>query len=84
MGLPIYLDGVSRDRVNDRLGEAGIGLVIHWDDLLTDPRTNHDREVTEMAGSMLTLTTDQRTSQGQLDYLVSSLKTAIYFAKKSP
>lgn len=83
MGLPVYLVGVSRDRVNDILGEAGIGLVIHWDDLLTDSRTNCDCEVTDMAGSMLTLTTDQRTSQDQLDYLASSLKTAIFSAKKA-
>ncbi|NMC45811.1 MAG: hypothetical protein GYA52_03180, partial [Chloroflexi bacterium] len=39
MGLPVYFQGVSRDRVNEELGTASIGLVIHCEELLHNPRT---------------------------------------------
>ncbi len=77
MGLPVYIRGVSRDRVNEELGKASIGLVIHWEELLHNPRTAANREAVEMANSMLTLVCDQRTSRAQLDYLVRELKKTI-------
>ncbi len=77
LGLPIYLDGVSRDLVNESLSEASISLSVHWDDLQNDPRTNHDPLVTQMAGSMLTLVVDQYTSRSQLEYLVDNLTYAV-------
>ncbi len=77
MGLPVYIRGVSRDRVNEELGKASIGLVIHWEELLHNPHTAANREAVEMANSMLTLVCDQRTSRAQLDYLVRELKRAV-------
>jgi dTDP-4-amino-4,6-dideoxygalactose transaminase len=77
MGLPVYFRGGSRDRVNEELGKASIGLVIHWEELLHNPRTAANKEAAEMASSMLTLVCDQRTSRLQLDYLVRKLKKAI-------
>ncbi|NMB62506.1 MAG: hypothetical protein GYA18_09235 [Chloroflexi bacterium] len=77
MGLPVYLQGVSRDRVNEELGNASIGLVIHWEELLHNLRTAANAETVEMASDMLTLVCDQRTSHNQLDYLVRELKKAV-------
>lgn len=73
MGLPVYLEGVSRDLVNEALSEASISLSIHWDDLLHDPRTNQDPLVVKMAGSVLTLAIDQYTSRSQLEYQADNL-----------
>jgi hypothetical protein len=83
MGLPVYFSGVPRDLINDELGKAGIGLCIHWDDLKTDPRTNGNRLAVEMAGGMLTLQIDQRTSFDQLDYLAQKLMKAIISVRNS-
>ena len=77
LGLPVYFSGVSRDRVNDELGQHAIGLTIHWDELLHHPRTRLNPQVVSMASRMLTLPVDQRTSHKQLDYLVWQLKRAI-------
>ena len=77
LGLPVYVDGISRDMANEELSEAGISLSIHWDDLLNDPRTNHDPLVTKMAGSMLTLVVDQYTSRSQLEYLARNLERVV-------
>ncbi len=76
LGLPVYCTGISRDRVYEELGKASIGLVIHWEELLHNPRTATNAEVVEMANSMLTLVTDQRTSHAQLNYMVLQLKKA--------
>ncbi len=81
MGLPVYFRGVSRDLVNEELGNSEIGLSIHWDELLNDPRTNGNRLAMEMASNMLTLTIDQRTTRAQLDYLVKKLKEGIAAVK---
>lgn len=81
MGIPVYITGVSRNSVNEWLGEAGIGLVIHWDNLADDTRANHNPLAVEMANSMLTLTIDQRTTRGQLDYLAGELKKAVLAGK---
>ena len=80
MGLPVYIRGVSRDRVNEELGKASIGLVIHWEELLHNPRTAANKEAAGMVSSMLTLVCDQRTSRAQLDYLVRELKKAVQTA----
>ena len=39
LGLPVYIKGVARDRVYEELGNASIGLTIHWEDIAAHPRT---------------------------------------------
>ena len=73
MGLPVYFSGVSRDRVNEELGKAGIGLTIHWEEIGSDPRTRGNARAVEMAGRMLTLVIDQRIRRKQMDYLAEHL-----------
>ena len=75
--------GISRDKLFDELGGAGIGLIIHWEELLRDPRLNGNAVVVEMAGKILTLVIDQRTSHEQMDYLVQNLISAIENIKNS-
>jgi len=77
LGMPIYVDGGLRNDLFDILGREGIGLTIHWEALLTDPRTSHDPVTLDMAGRMLTLVCDQRTSHKQLDVQVDRLQAAI-------
>ena len=83
LGLPVYINGISRDLVNEHLGNSSIGLSIHWDELLDDPRTNGNRTAVEMVNSMLTLTIDQRTTHAQLDYLIQKLGEGINLARNS-
>ncbi len=83
MGLPIYLGGVSRDAVYEHLGENGIGLFIHWEELRHDARTNGNSLAVSMAGRMLTLAVDQRTSRAQMDYLVETLAGGIKKLKRN-
>ena len=73
LGLPVYVSGVSRDWIVNELGNAGIGLTIHWDELLSDSRLNGNRTAVKMASKILTLVIDQRTSHKQMDYLVQIL-----------
>jgi len=73
MGLPVYIQGGARDRVYQELGNASIGLVIHWEELLHDPRTNGNSTVVDMASRMLTLNCDQRTDSAQMIYMVNQL-----------
>ena len=73
LGLPVYVSGVSRDWLFDELGNAGIGLTIHWDELLSDSRLNGNQVAVDMARRILTLVIDQRTSHKQMDYLVQVL-----------
>jgi len=73
LGLPVYVSGVSRDWLIDELGNAGIGITIHWDELLSDSRLNGNRTAVNMASKILTLVIDQRTSHKQMDYLVRVL-----------
>lgn len=73
MGLPVYIHSVPRDKLFDELGEAGIGLTIHWEGIRHDPRLNRDPVAAEMADRMLTLVIDQRTTCRQLDYLIERL-----------
>ncbi len=81
LGLPVYVAGISRDVLWDRLGEAGIGLTIHWGGILRDARLNKDTTAVEMAGRMLTLVIDQRTSRTQMDYMVERIKGILREAK---
>jgi len=81
LGLPVYFSGVSRDRVYDELGNAGIGLTIHWEDILSNPRTHGNCLAVDMANRMLTLMIDQRTSHKQMDYLVLNLIKGIAVAR---
>ena len=74
LGLPVYVEGVERDRLQDRLGEAGIGLTAHWAELVDDTRLNGNTTAVEMANTMLTLVCDQRTSRNQMDYMVDTLR----------
>lgn len=80
-GLPVYFSGVARDPVYEALGEAGIGLTIHWDELRTDPRTNQDPLAVAMAGRILTLPIDQRMTHKQMDYLAMNIIRGIALAK---
>lgn len=74
LGLPVYISGVPRDWLFDELGNAGIGLTIHWDAIVRDTRLNHNPAAVEMAAKMLTLVIDQRISRKQLDYLAQTLR----------
>jgi hypothetical protein len=73
LGLPVYVLGVSRDWLLDELGNTGIGLTVHWNGLLSDPRLNGNPIAVDMASRILTLVIDQRISHKQMDYLVQSL-----------
>jgi len=77
LGLPVYLNGVSRNDVYEHLGQNGIGLFIHWEELRHDPRTNGNSLAVSMAGRMLTLAIDQHTSRAQMDYLAKNLAEGI-------
>ena len=77
LGLPVYFRGVERDTVNAALGNAGIGLTIHWEDIATHPRIKSNRLAVEMARRMLTLAIDQRHTHQQMDYLVQQLRQAV-------
>lgn len=73
LGLPVYVQGNMRDQLNEYLGEHGIGLTIHWEDLATDTRLQGHALTKEMANRILTLTVDQYTSDEQLEYLAQKL-----------
>jgi hypothetical protein len=77
MGLPIYLKGVDRDKVHESLGEAGIGLLVHWSEILQNSTTRQNVQVVDMMNHMLTLNVDQRTSQKQLEYMTVKLAGAV-------
>lgn len=81
LGLPVYVNGMARDELWDRLGEAGIGLTIHWQGILHDTRLNGNTAAVEMAGRMLTLACDQRTNRTQMDYMVESIQRILGEAK---
>ena len=74
LGLPVYVEGIARDRLQDKLGEAGIGLTAHWAELAGDTRLNDNATAVEMANTMLTLVIDQRTSHKQMDYQAALLR----------
>ena len=84
LGLPVYVNDVSRDWLFDQLGNAGIGLTIHWGGLLNDPRLNGNRVSVDMAGRILTLVIDQRVSHKQMDYMAQTIIDCIEYSKKNP
>jgi len=73
LGLPVYVSDGLRDQLNDYLGENGIGLTIHWEDLVSDPRLNGNALAVEMTSNILTLAIDHYTSRKQLDLLSQKL-----------
>ena len=73
LGLPVYVSNGLRDALNDYLGENGIGLTIHWEDLVSDPRLNDNALAVEMTRNILTLAIDQYTSPKQLEFLSQKL-----------
>ncbi len=77
MGLPVIFSGISRDKVNETLGNSQIGMTIHWEKMHGHPFTLAQKQAVEMSRQILTLTIDQYTTKDQLDYLVRILKTAI-------
>lgn len=81
LGLPVYFSGVSRDRVAEQLGEAQIGLTVHWENIHAQPDTPAQRLAVEMSSQILTLAIDQYTGREQLDYLVEQLIEAIAVVK---
>ena len=84
LGMPVYLDGVSRDWVNEELSNHQIGLTIHWEEILDNPHTNRDPLSVNMARRMLTLPVDQRFDHRHMDYLAHHLRQAISAAKSLP
>ena len=83
LGLPVYVRDGLRDELNDYLGENGIGLTIHWEDITSDHRLNGNAMAVQMASNILTLTIDQYTNQKQLEYLAQKLADFAYFAGTS-
>jgi Predicted pyridoxal phosphate-dependent enzyme apparently involved in regulation of cell wall biogenesis len=81
LGLPVYVNGMARDELWERLGEAGIGLTIHWQNIPYDARLKGSAGAVEMAVRMLTLACDQRTSRKQMDYMVKSTKSILREAR---
>lgn len=77
LGLPVYISNYSRDLLIDKLAEMSISLTVHWDALLTDPRTRDYPDVTNIARRILTLPVDQYTSRSQLNFLVDALTKLI-------
>ncbi len=73
LGLPVYVRPGLRDQLNEYLGEHGIGLTIHWEDLETDQRLQEQPLAVEMAKRILTLTVDQYTNPEQLQFLAERL-----------
>ena len=74
MGLPVYVREGFRNQLNEYLGENGIGLTIHWEELSADRRLNSNALAVKMTQNILTLAIDQYTSPRQLEYLSQKLK----------
>lgn len=77
IGLPVYITKVSRNKVNNYLGDQQIGLTVHWENMHENPVTPAQKRAMEISDHILTLTVDQYTNHTQLDYLVENLKEAI-------
>jgi dTDP-4-amino-4,6-dideoxygalactose transaminase len=77
MGLPVYIEDVSRDLVNRQLNARGIFLPVHWDDIRSDWRTCSNLTAVEMARTMLTLPVDQATTPAQQAYVAACLREAV-------
>jgi len=83
LGLPVTFHGISRDVVNAALGEASIGLTIHWENIHNGRLTPVQQQAMQLSERILTLTIDQYTTHAQLDYLAEHLNEAIRLAEKS-
>jgi hypothetical protein len=81
MGLPVYFNGISREVVNVALGDASIGLTIHWENMHKSPLTQVQQLAMQMSERILTLNIDQYTTRAQLDYLAEKLFEAVRLAK---
>ncbi|NLI20456.1 MAG: hypothetical protein GX418_02750 [Clostridiales bacterium] len=81
LGLPVYVNGMARDELWERLGEAGIGLTIHWQGIPNDARLNGNATAVGIAKRMLTLACDQRTSRTQMDTMVNCIRRILGEAK---
>lgn len=77
LGLPVYLHGHNRDELLEALADESISLTVHWDALLTDPRTNTNPLSLEMASRIITLPVDQYTNGEQIEYLLAQLKKSL-------
>ncbi len=77
LDLPVYLHGHDRDRFLEALADESISLTVHWDALLTDPRTNTNPLTFEMAKNIITLPVDQYTNGEQIEYLLAQLKKSL-------
>jgi hypothetical protein len=77
LGLPVYVKREIRDQLFDDLGNEGIGLTVHWKDVSTDARLNHNPTAVDISRRILTLVIDQRCSHKQLDHLVRTLKDCL-------
>ena len=77
LGLPVYVNEGSRDALHTALGEAGIGLHIHWHELFSDARLNRNEIVMDMASRILTLVIDQQTTHKHMDYMVQEMMRLI-------
>ncbi|HWR66038.1 MAG TPA: hypothetical protein VN364_07960 [Bellilinea sp.] len=84
LGLPVYVSGMPRDGLFDELGQAGIGLTVHWEEIISDPRLNGNPVAVDMASRILTLVIDQRTSHKQLDFMVQKLSELLRKGKATP
>lgn len=82
LGLPIYLPGLPRDRVNAILGNSQIGLTIHWENMHQNPITPAQKLASGMSERILTLPIDQYTSHSQLDFLAEQLGHAVEIVKQ--
>ncbi len=77
LGLPVFVKSALRDALFERLGQAGIGLILHWEEILTDIRMQRNEDAIQMAKQILTLPIDQRVTHKQMDYLVYQLAQGI-------
>jgi len=77
MGMPLYVNNVSRDRLCELLAEESISLTVHWDALLDDPRLRQFPSTQAMAARMVTLPIDQYTDHAQLEYLAEKISEIV-------
>jgi hypothetical protein len=77
LGLPVYIEGVSRDAVCRQLARAQIGSTAHWAEIRSHPRTRQNLRAVAMAEKMLTLVVDQRFNRSHMEYLALKLAGAM-------
>lgn len=77
LGLPVYLENISRDAVCQQLARNQIGLTVHWDEILNHPVTSRNARAAAMAKKMVTLPIDQRFDASHMEYLALKLAGAM-------